>query len=96
MMCGMETVDRTILLNARDLRELAALHASAVYRAVLADLVGVQLSETSSEAEVLHAVWVAGLQAVRAQVEDVGYAEMAAERVRGARRRRRPVWADEP
>jgi hypothetical protein len=67
---------------------------------VLAELADTSLSETSSEAAVLHATWEAGMQAVLQRVEDAGYAQMATEREPVAERkavvrRRRPTWAGE-
>ncbi|MFT4189647.1 MAG: hypothetical protein QM621_13860 [Aeromicrobium sp.] len=99
----MDTVQRStrksLPLTERDVRELAALRASASHRAALMDLSGVDLTEGSSEAAVLHAVWEAGLKAVLERLEDAGYAEMAAERDQDRHqrvaRRRRPEWADE-
>jgi hypothetical protein len=66
---------------------------------VLAELTSTSLSETSSEATVLHAVWEAGLKAVLERVEDTGYTQLAAEREpaterKATARRRRPAWAD--
>lgn len=100
MICSMETATRKSLpLSTRDLSALSALRRSPVHRAVLADLAGTPLSETSSEAAVLHAIWEAGVQAVRERVEEAGYAEMAADRDpdvhKAVARRRRPTWADE-
>lgn len=102
-MCSMETAERptrkSLPLNARDLSDLSALRRSPAHRAVLADLAGTPLSETSSEAAVLHAIWEAGVQAVRDRVEEAGYAALAAERDpiagKAVARRRRPTWADE-
>lgn len=99
----MEIVERparkSLPLSARDLSDLSVLRHSPAHRGALADLAGIRLSETSSEATVLHAIWEAGVQAVRERVEDAGYAEMAAERDPAAgkavARRRPPTWADE-
>lgn len=94
------TTRKSLPLSSRDLRDLTALRRSPAHRAVLADLAGTPVSEASSEAALLHAVWEAGLQAVRERVEDAGYAELAAERdtatLKAVARRRRPTWADEP
>lgn len=100
----MDTIDRptrkSLPLSERDLRDLANLRRSPSHRAALAALAGSDLSDTSSEAAVLHAVWEAGLKAVLERVEEEGYEQMATERDLVARkavaRRRRPAWADEP
>ncbi len=99
----MEITDRptrkSLPLSERDLRDLSVLRRSPSHRAALADLAGSSISETSSEAAVLHAVWEAGVKAVLERVEEAGYEEMAAERDVATRkavaRRRRPGWADE-
>jgi len=57
------------------------------------------LTSDSSEATLLHSVMEAGIKAVQQQVEDQGYAQIAAEMdeasQRTVARRRRPSWADE-
>ncbi|OBY30936.1 hypothetical protein [Mycolicibacter kumamotonensis] len=94
------TSRKSLPLTPRDLRDLTAMRESPVHRAVLAELANTSLSETSSEAAVLHAIWEAGVQAVRERVEETGYAQMAADREPAAERkavarRRRPPRADE-
>lgn len=90
---------KSLPLTARDLEDLATIRSSVAHRAALADLVESQLSEGASEARVLQAVFEAGLRAVRHQVEESGYAQLAAEMDATTRqasaRRRRPGWADE-
>jgi hypothetical protein len=65
----------------------------------LSDLAGEVVTDASSDAAVLHAVWEAGIRAVRERVEDEGDTEMAKGRDvhtgRAAARRRRPAWADD-
>lgn len=93
------TTRKSVPLSERDLRDLAVLRASATHRAALSELSGANISDSSSDAYVLHAVWQAGLEAVLDSVEEAGYAQMAAERDTATRksvaRRRRPAWADE-
>lgn len=99
----METLHRptrkSLPLTARDLEDLSKIRHSVVHRAALADLVEAPVSESASEASVLQAVFEAGLRAVRHQVEEAGYAQLAAEMDAASRqasaRRRRPAWADE-
>jgi hypothetical protein len=90
---------KSLPLTEGDLRDLSVLRESATHRAVLADLTGAPLSDTSSEAAVLHAIWEAGVKAVLERVEDEGYAQLAAQRDLADRkataRRRRPAWAGE-
>ena len=99
----METLRRptrkSLPLTPRDLEDLNTIRHSVVHRAALADLIEVPVGEGASEASVLQAVFEAGLRAVRHQVEEAGYAQLAAERDAATRqasaRRRRPAWADE-
>jgi len=90
---------KSLPLTDGDLRHLAVLRDSPTHRAVLADLIGAPLSDTCSEATLLHAIWEAGVKAVQDRVEDEGYAQMAGERELAERkataRRRRPAWAGE-
>lgn len=107
IICRMETTGRSttprrksLPLTPRDLHDLAVLRRSPVHRAVLAELADTSLSETSSDAAVLHAIWEAGVQAVLERVEDAGYAQISADREPAAERkalarRRRPPWANE-
>lgn len=75
------------------------LRTSGARRAALTRLTTVEVGENSSEAAVLHAVMEAGLRAVTEEVEDRGYAEMAADysdtERRAVARRRKPEWAEE-
>jgi hypothetical protein len=99
----METLHRptrkSLPLTARDVEDLIKIRNSVAHRAALADLVDAPVSEGASEASVLQAVFEAGLRAVRHQVEEAGYAKLAAEMDASTRqasaRRRRPAWADE-
>ena len=100
----METLRRpaarkSLPLSARDLEDLAKLRGSEAHRAALSHLVGSEVGGDTSEASLLHAVLEAGMRAVQQQVEEQGYAQIAAEMDVTARqasaRRRRPSWADE-
>lgn len=90
---------KSLPLTSRDLSDLGTLRGSASHRVALSDLAGEVVTEGSSDAAVLHAVWEAGIKAVRDRVEDEGYTEMAKTRDvrtdRAAARRRRPAWADD-
>ncbi|WP_349828054.1 hypothetical protein [Brevibacterium litoralis] len=93
------TVRKSLPMSERDLVDLAALRTSPDRRAALSAASGVDLAADASDAAILHAVWEAGLAAVRARVEEDGYAEMAVQQDvssrRAAARRRRQSWADE-
>jgi hypothetical protein len=100
----METLRRpatrkSLPLSARDLEDLDKLRGSEAHRAALSHLVDTEVSRDTSEASLLHAVLEAGMRAVQQQVEEEGYAEIAADMNAAARqasaRRRRPSWADE-
>jgi hypothetical protein len=84
---------------AKDLEDIAKLRGSAAHRSALSHLVDTDVSGDTSEASLLHAVLEAGLRAVEQQVEEEGYAQIAADIDVSARqasaRRRRPSWADE-
>lgn len=89
-------------LTERDERDLALLRASAPRREALSRLTGEPVTRPDlSEATLLHAVFEAGLAAVREATEEAGYAELAAQQGaeqaerRAEARRRRPAWADE-
>ena len=98
------TTRKSLPLTARDDRDLAVLRGSKVHREALSRLADTTVDASASEAAYLHPVFEAGLQAIKEQVEESGYAEMAAQRNaegetiearRAAARRRRPSWADE-
>lgn len=93
------TTRKSLPLSARDLADLQKLRESAAQQAALSELAGVEVSASSSEAALLHAVYEAGLRAVKRRVEAVGYEQIAVEYDEGARRqvarRRAPSWADE-
>jgi hypothetical protein len=100
----MKTLDRpttrkSLPMSERDLRDLDLMRRSGVHRATLSRISHVLLTEGSSDATVLRAIWEAGIRAVAEQVEEAGYRQMADERDlaarRAAARRRRPAWADE-
>jgi hypothetical protein len=95
-------------LTDRDEVNLALLREIPIYRQALADLTGesadgpAATASTGSitEAALLHAIFQAGVGAVRAAAEETGYAVMAADQAeqaaqRDQSRRRRPTWADE-
>lgn len=90
-------------LTALDEAELALLRESDDHRRALAMLVpgGPSPVEQVTEAVLLHAIFEAGLAAVRSRAEDEGYRQLAdgyaadgAAR-RQMSRRRAPRWADE-
>ncbi len=89
-------------LTERDLADLAKLRVEGPYRAALAHLASGELPEGElTESALLHAVFSAGLRAVREAAEEHSYAADAAsyraedaER-RAIARRRSPTWADE-
>ncbi len=89
-------------LTARDLADLARLRMPGPEREALSDLADALLADEVSEALLIHAVFVAGLRAVREAAEERGYAELAAQEEasgEAAERRllsdRRPSWAGE-
>lgn len=89
-------------LTQRDEHDLGLLRESAPHRAALRRLSGEgDLGGDVSEATLLHAVFEAGLAAVREAAEEAGYAELAAQQAsesgerKAQSRRRRPAWADE-
>lgn len=90
---------KSLPLTPSDVDHLAMLRASAEHREALSDLAGSVVSERSSEAALLHAVWEVGMKAVQERVEEEGYAQLAEERDTSRRksvaRRRRPTWADD-
>ena len=89
---------KSLPLSERDLEELARLRDSAVHRAALHTLAGVDASRLS-EAALLKAVMDIGFSTLLEQVEFAGYSTIAAETDAATRqavaRRRRPSWADE-
>lgn len=89
-------------LTARDESDLAKVRDSAAYHCALAALTGSDIDpSTTSEAAAIHAIFTAGLLALRDEVERQGYAQMAQERQpeaterRALARRRPPSWAAE-
>jgi hypothetical protein len=93
----------TLPLTAHDLADLDRLRNPGPGREALGHLTSGDLPQGDlSESALLHAVFEAGLRAIRERVEELGYAEMAAsetpeeaEEHRRILRRRRPPWADE-
>lgn len=90
---------KSLPMSARDVEDLKKLRSSPELREALAAVSAEVITETSSEAAMLHAVMKAGKRAVREHLESVGYAEIAQQREEYNRqavaRRRRPTWADE-
>lgn len=92
---------KSLPLSHRDLHELERLRSSAARRSALADMVGAGAEEHLSEAQLLRAVFAAGLRAVEERLAEESYAAEAIERRAGSAgqrasdRRRRPYWADE-
>lgn len=90
---------KSLPLTSADQEDLAKFRDSQVYRDALAQRSGVPITAGDSEASLLHSVLVAGLKAVREQVEAAGYEQIASEQDLSARlasaRRRTPAWAEE-
>jgi hypothetical protein len=89
-------------LTEADELELTRIKESPQVREALGYLIDVPFGEGPvSEAALLHAVFEAGLGAVRGTIEDAGYAMIAREQARESleqqafARRRLPTWADE-
>lgn len=89
-------------LTARDLADLAKLRMPSPEREALSDLADVPLADEVSEALLIHAVFTAGLRAIREAAEARGYAQLATQDEASGEavdRRliseRRPPWADE-
>lgn len=87
-------------LTPRDEEGLASVRTSVSYQQALERLTGEPIEGLSvSEAALLHAIFEAGLLAVRAEAEEQGYAEIAAAQGASGRqaqaRRRAPSWAEE-
>lgn len=66
-------------LTARDIEDLARLRAQTPEREALRDLADVPLADEVSEALLIHAVFTAGLRAIREAAEARGYAQLAAQ-----------------
>ena len=89
-------------LTEADELELTRIKQSPQVREALGYLIDVPLGDGPvTEGALLHAVFEAGLGAVRSAIEEAGYAMIAREQAREsverqeAARRRRPTWADE-
>jgi hypothetical protein len=91
-------------LTERDERDLALLVSSEAHRHALAKMSAIEAATSElTEAALLHAVFEIGLAAIRDEVEETGYAQLAAQRAvdaeehlkRTESRRRAPAWADE-
>jgi hypothetical protein len=93
----------TLPLTAQDESDLALIRTSPSYQRALENLAGSAEGhlQNLSESALLHAVFAAGLDAVRLAAAEAGYAQLAEERRadatarRAQSRRRRPSWADE-
>jgi hypothetical protein len=93
---------KSLPLTERDLADLDRLRGNSPERDALSDLSGVAV-ESLTEAALLHAIFAAGLRAIREKAEEHAYASAAADRlasgeadeIRRIARRRRPGWADE-
>ncbi len=66
-------------LTARDVADLARLRMPSPEREALSDLADVSLADEASEALLIHAIFTAGLRAVREAAEARGYAQLAAQ-----------------
>ena len=88
-------------LTERDEQDLASVRNSPEYRTALGLPTTDDVSQDVSESVLLHAIFEAGLRAIRRQAEEVGYAEIAQSYIqedaqrRTIARRRRPAWAEE-
>lgn len=94
-------------LTARDESDLVVIRSSPSHQRALEDLARTPSGQTQtlSESALLHAIFEAGLDAVRAAAQEAGYAELADQMAteqrdgevdrRAEARRRRPSWADE-
>ncbi len=90
-------------LTAADEQQLQGLRESPESQAALEQLTGASVADPAeiSEAALLHAIFKAGLRAVRHYAEEAGYAQLAEqnaaddERRRSEARRREPSWAGE-
>ncbi len=92
-------------LTESDERDLALIRASREYRKALAALAGderlVGDDGEVTESVLLHGVFAAGLDAIRASAQEAGYAELALQQEpeeamrRRVARRRALSWADE-
>jgi hypothetical protein len=88
-------------LTARDQADLAKLREPGPERDALSSLAAVLPEGDVSEALLVHAVFVAGLRAVREAAESASYEADAADRHaradsdRATARRRQPTWAGE-
>lgn len=96
------TARRTPLpLTERDLEDLQKLREPSPEREALNRLADTPLADEVSESLLVHAVFLAGLRAIREAAEERAYAEAASDRWESAEedfqfaRRRRPSWADE-
>lgn len=90
-------------LTATDQADLETIRHSPAFRRALDDLAPSAPGPDGDigESVLLHAVFEAGLLAIRRSAEETGYAALAEEYAaadgehRRVARRRRPVWADE-
>ncbi len=86
-------------LTASDEADLTLLRNATPYQRALARLSSQDITDGSeiTESVLLHAVFEAGLAAVRQLAEAEGYEQMVADDATRRRlsRRRRPSWADE-
>lgn len=91
-------------LTESDERDLALIRQSSAYREALGALAGDwRLGQEGevTESVLLHGVFAAGLDAIKALAQEAGYAQLAEERMTGegerrrVARRRAPSWADD-
>ena len=88
-------------LTARDLADLERLKQPGPAREALGSLAETSLAGEVSEALLVHAVFIAGLRAVREAAEERAYMDAGNEKWESAgedyqaARRRRPAWVDE-
>lgn len=71
-------VRKSLPLSARDVNDLRKLREDPAHTAALFRLVPYSEGGSASESSFLHAPLQAGFRAVQQEVEDIGYARMAA------------------
>src|ERR1700735_4428090 len=88
---------KSLPLTERDLADLERLRRQTPERDALADLAGVVLVESVTEAALLHMIFTAGLRAIQEKTEELAYASAAADRLaRGEAGGIRPVGRTQP
>lgn len=87
-------------LTEADERDLALLRSESKYQAALQKVAQIDVVH-ATESVTVHAVFVAGLEAIRNAAEEASYAEIALQQAidrqsrQAQSRRRQPTWAHE-